>query len=155
MAFNYAKEKRDFDREWSKLRDEYKAVGMTTADIEELYKFDLNWFCSRRRFINHTQSLPAEVIEGEDSREQSSLLRKFATFSVSLDESAMGGRYGWVEEIDNSRLLDKLRKLSYEDLELLTLLAIDGHTQTEIALFKGCSQNAISKKYLRIKKVLK
>ena len=92
MAFNYAKEKRDFDREWSKLRDEYKAEGMTTADIEELYKFDLNWFCSRRRFMNHTQSLPTEVIEGEDSREQSSLLRKFATFSVSLDESAMGGR---------------------------------------------------------------
>ena len=155
MAFNYAKEKRDFDREWSKLRDEYKAVGMTTADIEELYKFDLNWFCSRRRFMNHTQSLPAEVIEGEDSREQSSLLRKFAAFSVSLNESAMGGRYGWMEEIDNPRLLDKLRKLSHEDLELLTLLSIDGYTQTEIALSKGCSQNAISKKYLRIKKVLK
>jgi len=105
--------------------------------------------------MNHTQRLPTEVIEGEDRREQSSLLRKFSTFFVSRDESAVGGRYGWVEEIDNPRLLDKLRKLSHEDLELLTLLAIDGYTQIEIALFKGCSQNAISKRYLRIKKVLK
>lgn len=155
MAFNYAKEKRDFDREWEQLRAEYEAAGMSAQDISTLYDFDLQWFCSRRRFTNHTQSLPAEVIEGEDSREQSSLLRKFAAFSVSLNESAMGGRYGWMEEIDNPRLLDKLRKLSHEDLELLTLLSIDGYTQTEIALSKGCSQNAISKKYLRIKKVLK
>ena len=155
MAFNYAKEKRDFDREWEQLRAEYEAAGMSAQDISTLYDFDLQWFCSRRRFINHTQSLPAEVIEGEDSREQSSLLRKFAAFSVSLNESAMGGRYGWMEEIDNPRLLDKLRKLSHEDLVLLTLLSIDGYTQTEIALSKGCSQNAISKKYLRIKKVLK
>ena len=155
MAFNYAKEKRDFDREWEQLRAEYEAAGMSAQDISTLYDFDLQWFCSRRRFINHTQRLPAEVIEGEDSREQSSLLRKFAAFSVSLNESAMGGRYGWMEEIDKPRLLDKLRKLSHEDLELLTLLSIDGYTQTEIALSKGCSQNAISKKYLRIKKVLK
>lgn len=155
MAFYYAKEKRDFDREWEQLRAEYGAAGMSEQDISTLYDFDLQWFCSRRRFMNHTQNLPAEVIQGENSREKSSLVRRFAAFSVSLDESAMGGRYGWVEEIDNPRLLDKLRKLSHEDLELLTLLAIDGHTQTEIAIFKGCSQNGISKKYLRIKKNLK
>lgn len=155
MAFYYAKEKREFDREWEKLRSEYTTAGMSGEDIEKLYTFDLEWFCSRRRFINHTQSLPAENIEGGDSKEQSSLIQKFASFSVSLDETLMGGRYGWVEEVEDTHLLDKLRQLSTDDLELLTLMAIEGYTQTEIARKQGCSQNAVSKKHLRIKKYLK
>lgn len=87
MAFYYAKEKREFDREWEKLRSEYTTAGMSGEDIDKLYAFDWDWFCSRRRFINHTQGLPAENIEGEDSAEQSSLIRKFPSFSISLDET--------------------------------------------------------------------
>lgn len=155
MAFNYAKERREFDREWERLRREYEAAGMTTEHIDKLYAFDLDWFNSRRSFFNHTQELPGEAIGGEDGKERSSLIRKFASFSVCLDESLMGGRFGWVDEIEDARLADKLRRLSVEDLELLTLLAIEGYTQIEAARMKGCSQNAISKKYLRIKKVLK
>ena len=155
MAFNYWKEKREFDREWDKLRGEYEAAGMAPTDIDALYAYDWDWFCRRRRFINHTQDLPGETIGGGDEKEQSSLIRKFATFTVCLDESLMGGRFGWVEEIEDARLADKLRGLPAEDLELLTLLVIEGYTQTEAARIKGCSQNAISKKYLRIKKVLK
>lgn len=155
MAFYYAKEKREFDREWEKLRSEYTTAGMSGEDIDKLYAFDWDWFCSRRRFINHTQGLPAENIEGEDSAEQSSLIRKFSSFSVSIDETLMGGRYGWVEEVEDAQLLDKLRRLSTDDLELLTLIVIEGYTQTETAHLQGCSQNAVSKKYLRIKKYLK
>lgn len=155
MAFYYAKEKREFEREWEKLRGEYEAAGMPQKDIDALYAFDLEWFNSRRRFIGHTQELPGEAMGGEDGKERSSLIRKFASFSVCLDESLMGGRFGWVDEIEDARLADKLRGLSAEDLELLTLLAIEGYSQTEAARIKGCSQNAISKKYLRIKKVLK
>lgn len=155
MAFYYAKEKREFDREWEKLRSEYTTAGMSIEDIDKLYAFDWDWFCSRRRFINHTQSLPAENIEGDESVEQSSLIRKFSSFSVNLDETLMGGRYGWVEEVEDAHLADKLRQLSLEDLELLTLIAIDGYAQAEIARIRGCSKNAISKKIIRIKNNLK
>lgn len=155
MAFYYAKEKREFDREWEKLRSEYTTAGMLGEDIEKLYAFDLEWFCSRRRFLSHTQSLPAENIEGDESVEQSSLIRKFSSFSVSLDETLMGGRYGWVEEVEDTHLVNKLRQLSLEDLELLTLIAIDGYAQAEIARIRGCSKNAISKKIIRIKNNLK
>ncbi|GAB1476584.1 hypothetical protein MASR2M70_14180 [Bacillota bacterium] len=155
MAFNYGKEKREFDQEWNKLCSEYQAAGMSEKDIETLYAFDWSWFCSRRRFINHTQNLPSDTIDGEDSKERSSLILKFNTFSVDLDEAAMGGRYGWVEQIIDVRIADRLHRLSLEDLELLTLLVIDGYTQTEVARLQACSQNAISKKYLRIKKYLK
>lgn len=155
MAFNYAKEKREFDREWEKLRREYESAGMTTETIDKLYAFDLEWFNSRRSFINHTQGLPSETVPGEDEQERSSLIRKFASFSVALDESAMGGRYGWVEEIEDAGLSDKLRRLSRDDLELLTLITIEGYSQTETARLQGCSQKNISMKMSRIKKFLK
>lgn len=155
MAFNYAKERRAFDREWERLRGEYQAAGMTTESIDKLYTFDLEWFNSRRSFINHTQDLPSEAVPDEDDQERSSLIRKFASFSVALDESAMGGRYGWVEEIEDAGLLDKLRRLSRDDLELLTLITIEGYSQTETARLQGCSQKNISMKMSRIKRFLR
>ena len=129
MAFYYAKEKRDFDREWDKLRAEYRSAGMPERSIDALYQFDLKWFCSRRRFSNHNQSLPSEVIDNEDDYTQSSLIRKFASFAVDLDETLIGGRYGWIESVEDEQLLDKLKRLSQDDLELLTLVAIDGYSQ--------------------------
>lgn len=155
MAFDYRKEKLQFEREWARLRKEYEAAGMPPEDIDALHEFDWEWFCSRRRFVNHTQELPGERITGEEGAERSSLIRRFEAFSAALDESLMGGRCGWVEDIEDSALLDKLRRLSGDDLELLTLLVIEGYSQVEAARIRGCSQNAISKKYLRIKKVLK
>ena len=127
---------------------------MSEQDIEVLYDFDQKWFRSRRRFINHTQDMPTDGIEDEDGREQSSLIRKFSTFSAHLDESGLGGRYGWVEQIENRLLLDKLRQLSQKDLELLTLLAIYGYSQSDIARMQGCARNTVSKKITRIKKLL-
>ena len=155
MAFYYAKEKREFDWEWEQLRREYEAAGMSEENIQALYDFDWQWFCSRRRFMDHTQSLPAETIDGEDSREQSSLIRKFASFSVCFDEFQLGGRYGWVEEIEDSKLLDKLRKLSDDDLELLTLIAIEGYSQSELARMGFEKQYKLSRRITRIKKFLK
>jgi len=154
MAFYYAKEKRDFDCEWDKLRAEYRSAGMPEESIDALYQFDLQWFCSRRRFSNHNQSLPSEVIDSEDDYTQSSLIRKFASFAVNLDETLIGGRYGWIESVEDEQLLEKLKRLSQEDLALLTLIAIDGYKQAEIARIRGCSKNAISKKFIKIKKFL-
>lgn len=155
MAFNYAKEKREFDSEWEKLRSEYETAGMSPGEIEALHRFDWDWFCSRRRFINHTQNLPKERPSGEDSRENSRLIRKFTALSVNPEQTLCGSRYSWVEEIEDAVLWSKIRRLSQEDLELLTLLAMEGYTQTEVAQMRGCSQNAVSKKYIRIKKNLK
>lgn len=154
MAFYYAKEKQKFDWEWEQLRREYKAAGMTEETIQALYDFDWQWFCSRRRFDNHTQSLPTEAIEGEDDPEQSSLVRKFASFSINLDESKIGGRYGWIEDIEDRQLLDKLRKLSGDDLELLTLIVIEGYSQSELDRMGFEKQYRLSRQISRIKKFL-
>ena len=53
-----------------------------------------------------------------------------------------------------SFLFRRLCKLSQDDLELLTLLMVDGYRQVDIARIKGCSRNVISKRLKKIKKIL-
>lgn len=154
MGFNYASEKRKFDEGWAHLRLEYKAAGMPDQVIQALYDFDLQWFCSRRVYMNHTQDLPEETIS-RDYENHSRLHQRFEAMSCSFDESMLSGRFAWVETIERSELVDKLKQLKTEDLELLTMLVVDGYSQSEIAQMRGCSKNAISKKIIRIKKILK
>lgn len=155
MGFNYAKEKRAFLKEWACLRSEYEAAGMSEKAIKELYAFDWEWFCNRRSFANHSQELPLERIDDEDEQNRSALMIKFDSMRTTFDESTFAGRFAWVDTIEDATLTDKLKQLSSEDLDLLTLIVMDGYRQPQIAVIMGCSQSNISQKVSRIKKYLK
>lgn len=154
MGFNYAKERRKFEAEWRQLRKEYKDAGMDEHAIEQLYLFDLKAFCSGRVYANHTQQMPDMYIT-ENLADHSSLLKKFKNLSVTFDEATFYGRYTWIETVEDSRLAALLRKLPQKDLELLTLLVIEEHTQEEVARRWGCKQSSISERYKKNKKFLK
>ena len=149
MGFNYAKEKRIFDKDWFKLAEEYRAAGFDEAGIQAIRDFDWEQFRQRRTFENRTQELPSEVIDGGESN--STLFKKFQSLSCPLDESRFSGRYDWCEAIDDPALAGKLGSLSDADKEILTLLAFEGYSQTEIAAIQGCSHQAIGKKIKRLK----
>ena len=74
------------------------------------------------------------------------------TLSVSFDESAFPDRYAWVDTLEDLRLLQAIKTLSIEELEILTFLTLEEHSQKELAERWGCSQRAISKKFQKIKK---
>ena len=153
MGFNYTKEKLRFDEEWTKLAGEYRAAGFDEEGIQSMRDFDWDVFCKRRTYENRNQELPSEAFDG-DSDECSTLFAKFDTLTTGFDENAFSGRYDWIEAIDNSVLVGKLKALSDNDKELLTLLTFDGYSQTEIAAIQGVSQQAINKKLRRIKIIL-
>lgn len=155
MGFNYSREKLIFDREWEKLREQYQKAGMNEEAIQELYDFDWSWFRMRRNFENHVQALPEDEIGEEKLDTRSSLFLKFASLSTSFDEEDFLGRHDWIDTISNDALSKKLKDLSNDELELLTLLAIEGYTQREIARIMHCSQNAIYKRLIKIKRILK
>ena len=50
-------------------------------------------------------------------------------------------------------MLQAIKTLSIEELEILTFLTLEEHSQKELAERWGCSQRAISKKFQKIKKV--
>ena len=106
----------------------------------------------RRNYENHVQALPEEIDE-QNMEGRSNLFQKFTSLSISFDDMTFLGRYAWVDTISDVDLADKLKSLSEDELELLTLFVIDGYTQREIAKKMCCSQKAVSKKIAKIKKV--
>ena len=50
-----------------------------------------------------------------------------------MDDKAFQGRYDWVEQISDERLVLKLKALSVVELEMLTLIAFDQCNQHEAA----------------------
>lgn len=151
MGFNYGREKRRFDKEWEQLQKEYAAAGMKEADIVRMKKFDWEWFCSRRSYENHNQALPDET-DMEDGR--TILFRKFPELSAEFEHQELSGRYAWLQKIEDEKLYQRLCRLEKKDLELLTLMMVDGYRQADIARLWGCTRSTVTKRLNKIKKVL-
>lgn len=149
MQFNYASEKRKFETEWKRLWEEYRKAGMNEEAIRSMYEYDWGEFKSRRVYCLHTQFL-----EGEET-EQNIPGRLIDAISVQPEEMASSRRYGWIDEIESREMVLAIQKLTKEDREILTLWAIEQYSLTEIAKMQHVSQQAVSKRVIRLKKYLK
>lgn len=108
---------------------------------------------SQRVFQNHTQPIPCE--QYDEVCGQSQLFRKFASLSYQWDVDKIDQtRYGWLASVENEQLLLRLKKLSKKDLELLTLLFVDGYRQIDVARLWHCSRSAVAQRFKKIKKFL-
>lgn len=152
MGFNYAREKRKFDEEWEQLQREYADAGMDEEAIAQMKEFDWRWFCSRRSYDNHNQPLPEE----KDLQENRNtvLFRKFPNLSVDFDMQKLSEKYAWMQELWDEIMYQRLSGLSKKDLDLITLIAIEGYTKAEVAKIWGCSRSAITQRMNKIKKIL-
>ena len=137
MAYNYAKEKRKFDAEWKRKASWYRKEGMSEDDIEEMRRFDLEQFNRDRAYESRRR--PLETACGS---------------CYTLMPERNSGHGGWIEELSDPRLSAKLRELPEADLELLTLLCVDGLSQEQTAHVLRCTQQAVSKRLRKIKKYL-
>ena len=137
MAYNYAREKRRFDAEWKRKALWYRKEGMSEEDIEAMYSFDLAQFNRDRAYESRRR--PLETACG--------------SCYVRAPEAA--GRYGWIDEIGDRRLAERLLKLSESDMELLTLIVKRGYGVNELARLYGVTHSTISRKITRIKNFLK
>ena len=133
MGFNCAQEKAKFDREWLRLRKEYADAGMSEAAIQKIYDYDWYCFCRNRAYERRATQMPPLEIDSPDDERRSALFRKNETLSVSFDESAFPDRYAWVDTLEDLRLLQAIKTLSIEELEILTFLTLEEHSQKELA----------------------
>ena len=152
MAWNDAKERAKFEAQQKRQAEEYRKKGIRNKDIKAMYEFDLVVYKLNRSHHTRTQALILEESCDEEFEIHSELLGRFLkSFTVTDDDSLYHSRYWWVEEIDNPELARKLKMLSKNDLELLTLFVFDGYTQEEIAEKYGTTKQNINKKIKRIK----
>ena len=157
MSFNYGYEKRKFDLLWEKQRKEYLALGMPEEAVDEMYRFDLDVFNRDRAYITHTQRMPDTSFHDDDTdtsdESLSPLLQKFIEqLTVCPQEISTTSRYGWIDEIDNEALAESLKRLSSYDKEIITLIAFDGYSESDVAQQTGVTRSAVCHRLDRIKK---
>lgn len=154
MSWNDGYERRKFEARQKKQAEEYRALGMTEEQIRAMYEFDLEKYKSDRRYYSHTQSfIPDDFDENEDDDEKLSIFDKFKdVLTTSIEDSSEKSRYWWIEEIDDPNLVRKIKSLPQDDIELITLLAFDGYSKTEIAKMLGCQPYHITRRLARIEK---
>ena len=155
MGKNYAVERAKFERQQRQQAEQYRKLGMDEGQIQAMYEFDLDTFRSDWRYEKHTQGFAASSFgDGTQDESKSALFEKFlAQLSVQPDDGH--SREWWVEEIENPQLALALKGLSKSDLEFITRIVIEKATQMELSEELGISQQAVSKKWRKMKKILK
>ena len=138
MGFNYAREKRKFDDKWKKLEEWYRESGMSEDTIREMYEYDWREFNSTRKFYRH----------GDDDVDVESIAEEGAD---AIDKAFSEE---WIELLDMSDLVRKVRKLPADYIEIIDLMVRENLTQEEIAGRMHCSQQNIAKKIEKIRKLL-
>ena len=155
MGKNYAIERAKFERQQRQQAEQYRKLGMDEEQIQTMYEFDLATFRSDWRYEKHTQGFAASSF-GDNTQDdsKSALFEKFLVqLSVKPDDGH--SREWWVEEIENPQLVLALKGLSKSDLEFITRIVIEKATQMELSEELGISQQAVSKKWRKMKKILK
>lgn len=152
MSWNNGYERKQFDEDQEKQAKEYRKSGMSEEAIAAMHEFDEEAFHSRRAWEEHKQDIAATKSNGEETEyEQSIIQRFFDRFTTAYDTYGTHSRHWWLQELTDPRLVNAIPKLTKEDIELLTLIVIEGYTQKECAVRMHITQRAIS---YRIKRVL-
>lgn len=157
MCWNDGYERRKFEARQKKQAEEYRALGMTEEQIKEMYEFDLEQYKSDRRYHMHTQPFTSsDFDDGEDDDSESTLLNKFFDeLTLTIDSRSEQSRYWWIEEIEDEELAYRVKCLSSDEIEMLTLLAFDGYTQAEAAKKMGIPYRTFKFKLRNLKNFLK
>lgn len=147
MSWNNGKERKLFEKRQAVLAEQYRAVGMTEEQIQQMYEFDLAVFRSERIYYTHTQALEINF-EDEDVGDVSNYLLECQTEHCKN----YSNRYWWIEDLE--KLYYAVKNLTDADKELITLYVFEGCTQKEIAIIRNCDQGTVSRHLNKIKEKL-
>ena len=155
MGINFAYERKKFSEAQQKLREEYKAAGMTEEQILEMYEYDLQQFNRDIAYQRHTQRLG--ILEEPDMEEEghNPLLHKFIDDLTVCQQPTEDVELWWFDELEDATLIKGLMRLTADELDLIDMLAFGGYSQKEISEKTGKSPAAICLKLKTIRKKLR
>ena len=145
MYWNNGNAIRKLAAEEQRMAEEYRAAGMTEEQIAEIAAFDREALRSDRRFYRHTQALCPALGPLEHVPEP----------AYGEADIPLSARMDWLQEIEDQVLLQALRELRPDMLEILTLYVFEGFSQAEIARKLGCSRQNVSGRIVRLRRFLK
>ena len=154
MEFNHGRERSKFTARWEKLAEQYKTLGMSDCDIQQIYDFDVKTFRRDRNYLSHLHveaSGTFSETEDSDHIDELSVSKEISSEPAGIIGT---GRFGWIEDIGNPGLSELLKSLSDSDLDLLTLYVFEGFSQQEIAQKTGRTQSTISRRIHKLFKIM-
>lgn len=151
MNYNSGNARRIFYTKWDKLREEYRAAGMTEDAIQKMYEYDLAVFNDDRAHHRYDVEIPT----ADDSENQSNYVEYERATTVTDTYHETKTRFAWVGEIENTRLQSALEDLSEDDFLLVSMYVHEGYDTVEISKVFGTTKQNISKKIRRISKFIK
>ena len=135
MSWNDGYERKKFMARMKKQAEEYRAAGMTEEQIQAMYEFDLCVYKSDRNFYSHTQSFDTHESNDEGDEVEDSFVRQFFDDFTTSDEDdylVSSSRYGWIETIENPKLVEELRNIGWIDKEIITRTVFEGYKLIEL-----------------------
>ena len=158
MRFNYGYERKKFEEEWKRLREEYAAAGMSGDAIDAMYRYDLDSFREQRKYCRHTQLMNGfdSTAEKSAAKEDAAPLHKrlLEQLCVDMPVADPDRRHSWIDELENEKLVRIIRSLPGRDIEFLTL-SFEGYSHDEIAASYGVCRQFVTKKFLSLRKKMK
>ena len=158
--YNHGLAEKQFKADWKRQKAEYRKAGMSETAIAQMFEYEREVFKSERRYLEHYDD--AEFLWEESSDDSNEEAKKakmrekyIDVISVSMSETEDESSIAWVKEIEREDLFKVISSLNKEELELLTLFAMDDLAIAEIARQKGVAKQTIWKKIDRIKEKFK
>jgi len=158
--YNHGLAEKQFAKDWKRQREEYLKAGMSEEMIFQMYEYEREVFNSDRRYLEHYED--AEFLwdsssdnTGDEAKKAKMREKYIDVISVSLPESDKETQFGWIEEIGSIELSKVISSLNKEEMEVLTLYAMEEMSIAEIARVKGVAKQTVWKKIDRIKNKFK
>lgn len=139
MKYNHAEAEAKFRKEWTAKLREYKAHGMTMAQILEIYKFDRAVFNSDRKYYKQ-----CEALQYNDKDREYFTITEFDTYNID----------NWIDVLPD-KLRSQLSKLPEIHLKAFYLYRVCGYTQDEISVILCKPQRTISYWIGKIAEIIK
>ncbi len=149
-SFIYAYHRKIMEKKWEETAKICKEAEMSDQQISEIYRMWLDELNGDRRFAKHTLSYNEE--EGE--KRLLSLSYAMYQSGMTQDEFSGCGRYSWIDDIVTPEIVMWLKSLNEIEIELLTMLVVDGLNQSEAAKKLGKCPSDISRRIRRLRESL-
>ena len=148
MGINFSKEYKKFRLQQERNKKAYAEMGMPQECIDEICELDNDQFLNNCRHLKHNISIyPVDNVE----EGMNPLIKSYPDVLIVYQQPSMSDRFWWIDEIESPMLVKKIKKLSLEELEMLTMYVFEDMTQAEIGSVFGIGQKAVSKRLKKIK----
>ena len=148
MSWVNRRERDRFLRELKRREKEYREAGMTEQQILAMREYDIAAFSSDRSYYTHTVSCDFYDDEMEETL-------AIEAFEQDDDGEKVQGNTEWYDTFENKYLIRAIKKLSQEEIDLLSLYLYEGYSQTEIGQLYNIPQYEISRRISNILELLR